>query len=103
LSKSLELGIPAPSHAAKNVATADKDKAVELYHLYDDLEGIRLVQLDQQDTRKAYSKYDSPLQEVSDHINDTYLKTFSQESGIRSYGEVTDYLIAWYLAGNDNS
>ncbi|MCR5448673.1 MAG: DUF3810 domain-containing protein [Solobacterium sp.] len=83
--------------------SADYDKAAQLYHLYDDLEGIRLIQLDRQDTRKAYSKYESPLQDVSDHINDTYLKTFSQESGIRSYGEVTDYLIAWYLAGNEGS
>ncbi|MBR3344494.1 MAG: DUF3810 domain-containing protein [Solobacterium sp.] len=91
------------TYCYNSLYSADKDKAVELYHLYDNMEGIRLVQLDQQDTREAYSKYDSPLQEVSDHINDTYLKTFSQESGIRSYGEVTDYLIAWYLAGNDNS
>ena len=53
--------------------------------------------LDRSDTRSVYDSYDSPLQEVSDHINDTYLKTFSEESGIQSYGEVTDDLIAWYL------
>ena len=58
--------------------------------------GYCLVFMDRQDTQAAYDKYDSPLQEVSDNINDTYLKTFSHESGIRSYGEVTDYLIAWH-------
>ena len=30
-------------------------------------------------------------------VNDTYLKAFSEESGVQSYGEVADYLIAWYL------
>lgn len=45
-------------------------------------------------------RYDSPLQEVSDRINDTYLKTFDVENGIASYGEVVDYLIAWYLNGS---
>jgi hypothetical protein len=59
-------------------------------------EGVTLVFMDRQETRSAYAKYDSPLQDVSDNINDTYLKTFSHESGIRSYGEVTDYLIAWH-------
>ena len=38
--------------------------------------------------------------EISDRINDTYLKTFGEEEGIRSYGLVTDYLIAWYLKNN---
>ncbi len=76
---------------------ADPERAKELYDRYDDTTGVRLVKLDRADTHRAYQKYDSPLQDISDEINDTYLKTFSQESGIRSYGEVTDYLIAWYL------
>lgn len=33
---------------------------------------------------------------VSDTVNDTYLKAFSEASGTKSYGEVTDLLIAWY-------
>ena len=31
-----------------------------------------------------------------------YLKVFKEESGIRSYGEVADLLIAWYLNKIDN-
>lgn len=32
--------------------------------------------------------------------NDTYLKTFSQEDGVKSYGEVVNDLIAWFLQKN---
>ena len=78
---------------------ADQEKAMELYHKYDEDIGVTLVKIDRRDTAAVYSRYDSPLQEVSDQINDTYLKTFDEESGIRSYGEVTDYLIAWYQSG----
>ena len=38
--------------------------------------------------------------EVSDAVYDTYLKSFSVESGVQSYGEVTDLLLAWYFGGN---
>lgn len=76
----------------------DREKADALISLYGDDTGVMLVLADRKDTREAYLKYESPLQDVSDHINDTYLKTFSHESGILSYGEVTDYLIAWHIA-----
>ncbi|MCQ2418760.1 MAG: DUF3810 domain-containing protein [Clostridia bacterium] len=33
---------------------------------------------------------------VSDTVNNAYLKAFSESSGTKSYGEVTDLLIAWY-------
>lgn len=59
--------------------------------------GIALLFLDRSDTASIYQRYESGLKEINDQINDTYLKTFSEESGIQSYGEVTDDLIAWYL------
>ncbi len=77
---------------------SDPELGAELYHKYDDREGIQLLQQDRRDTSAIYKTYESPLKEISDQINDTYLKTFSEESGIRSYGEVTDDLIAYYLA-----
>lgn len=40
--------------------------------------------------------------EVADAVYDTYLKTFSVETGVQSYGEVTDLLLAWYF-DNDRS
>ena len=35
--------------------------------------------------------------DVTDAVYDTYLKSFSVESGVRSYGEVTDLLLDWYF------
>ena len=37
--------------------------------------------------------------EVTDSVYDTYLKSFSVESGVQSYGEVTDLLLDWYFGG----
>ena len=37
------------------------------------------------------------MQEVANKANDAYLKAFREESGVQSYGEVADLLIAWYL------
>lgn len=86
------------SYCFSALAAQDQERAMSLYEKHSDNNGVYLVRLDRHDTFEYYRKYDSVLQTVSDNINDTYLKTFSQESGIRSYGEVTDYLIAYYLS-----
>ena len=35
--------------------------------------------------------------ELTDQVYDSYLKSFSVESGVQSYGEVTDLLLSWYF------
>lgn len=46
----------------------------------------------------AYNKrYEGPAREAGTRLNDAYLKTMLQEEGVRSYGEVTDLIIAWYM------
>lgn len=58
-----------------------------------------------QDCRNAnthYDQYEGEVQEAAQKVNDTYLKVFKEESGIQSYGEVADLLIAWYLNKIDN-
>jgi len=45
-------------------------------------------------------KYDTPVREVGNKVNDTYLKVNDQQSGIKSYGEVVDLIIAQYLKEN---
>ena len=55
------------------------------------------LRLDYSAAGKHYDQYEGKVKEVSDKINDTYLKTYSEPSGVQSYGEVADYLIAWYL------
>ncbi|MBR2676492.1 MAG: DUF3810 domain-containing protein [Solobacterium sp.] len=86
------------AYCYSSLYSVQPEQCLQLKEQYLETEGGRLLFLDRSDTRSVYDSYDSPLQEVSDHINDTYLKTFSEESGIQSYGEVTDDLIAWYLA-----
>lgn len=53
------------------------------------------------DRTGAYQHYQAITNEtaekVSDAVNDTYLKAFSQQSGVQSYGQVADLLIAWYF------
>lgn len=59
-----------------------------------------LSQTVQEDCRRAnahYDQFEGQVQEVANKANDAYLKVFQEESGVRSYGEVTDLLIAWYL------
>lgn len=58
-----------------------------------------------QDCRNAnthYDRYEGEVQEAAQKVNDTYLKAFQEESGVRSYGEVADLLIAWYLDTIEN-
>lgn len=53
-----------------------------------------------QDCRRAndhYDQYEGQVQDAAQKLNDTYLKAFSEESGVQSYGEVAELLIAWYL------
>lgn len=70
----------------------DKNAAAEVWDTLSDL----VVQ----DCRRAnehYNQYEGEVQDVAQKLNDSYLKAFSEESGVQSYGEVADLLIAWYL------
>ena len=42
-------------------------------------------------------KYQSPVQDAGEAINDAYLKANDQPSGTRSYGEIVDLLVALYV------
>ena len=44
-----------------------------------------------------YDQYEGKVQDAAQKVNDTYLKAFSEESGVQSYGEAADYLISWFL------
>ena len=48
-------------------------------------------------SNNAYWKqYATPVSEVSDRVNDAYLKANGQENGLRSYGRMVDLLLAYY-------
>ena len=39
---------------------------------------------------------DSGASDFANSVNDTYIQASGDESGIKSYGEVTDLLLSWY-------
>ena len=39
---------------------------------------------------------DDDASEFADSVNDTYIQASGDESGVKSYGEVTDLLLSWY-------
>ena len=84
------------SYCLSSLYKVKPESAMTLLESHEELPYL-LVRLDRSDTAKQYQKYESPLQDISDQINDTYLKTFNEENGIESYGLVSDYLIAYYL------
>ena len=65
------------------------------YALWD--ENCELLRQDCGGANTHYDQYEGKVQDVAQQVNDTYRTTFSEESGVQSYGEVADYLIAYYL------
>ena len=48
--------------------------------------------------RDFYNKNQSEkASNVANSVNDTYIKVSGDESGTKSYGEVTDLLVSWYI------
>ena len=75
----------------------DKKLRESLIEARGDDPGTDLVLRDAHTQRVHYEKYDGPIADAGDKVNDTYLKSFSEESGTKSYGEVVNELVAWYL------
>ncbi len=80
-------------HCYNALYKVDRDAAAEIWAgLSPEMEAdIRAV-------NAFYQQFESPVKETAQKVNDTYLKAFSEESGVQSYGEVVDLLIAWYKA-----
>ena len=58
----------------------------------------QLLQQDMQDYDAHYAKnIDDKASNLASSVNDTYIKVSGDESGTKSYGEVTDLLINWYV------
>ena len=76
---------------------ADYDLLIKLLQEKETDTSHALVLLDTEDQRRDYKEYESSVQESAEKVNDTYLKTFSETEGTKSYGRVVDDLLAWYL------
>lgn len=62
-------------------------------------EGVALVLADRADTRAQYDALEGPVSDVGDAVNEVYLTSMGESSGVKSYGLVVDYLIAWNESG----
>lgn len=46
--------------------------------------------------REFWAKYDGAVAEVSNKVNDTYLKANGQKDGVKSYNRMVDLIVAYY-------
>lgn len=53
------------------------------------------VEADLRANSQFWDSYDGAVAEVSDKVNDTYLKAHGQSAGVQSYGRMVDLLIAY--------
>jgi len=53
---------------------------------------------DMEQLNENIAKYESPVRDFGDKVNDTYLKANGQSSGLHSYGQMVDLVIAEYFA-----
>ena len=50
--------------------------------------------------REFWARYDGRIAEVSNRVNDTYLKANGQKDGVKSYNRMVDLIVAYYYGGN---
>lgn len=77
-------------HGGNQLYAADPERYTLLYDSYS--EGMKR---DLQQHSAYWKGYEGPVEETMDRVNDGYLRHNQQESGIKSYGEVVDLLLAW--------
>lgn len=51
---------------------------------------------DLKDYNAYWDAYEGPVEETMNRMNDGYLKYNRQESGVKSYGQMVDLLLAWH-------
>ncbi len=54
------------------------------------------VEADLKLNREFWARYDGAVAEVSNKVNDTYLKVNGQKDGVKSYNRMVDLIVAYY-------
>lgn len=62
-------------------------------------EGVTLVFSDRAATQEHYAACEGTFEEVGTSVNNSYLQSFGETAGVKSYGLVVDDLIVWYEQG----
>ncbi len=85
----------------------DKYRTVDVLHKvdYDAWEELRgqfpdRAEADLKLNREFWARYDGRIAEVSNRVNDTYLKANGQKDGVKSYNRMVDLIVAYYYGGN---
>ena len=55
------------------------------------------VEADLQANSRFWAKYDGAVAEVSNKVNDTYLKANGQEDGVESYDRMVDLIVGYWM------
>lgn len=53
--------------------------------------------------REFWARYDGRIAQVSNRVNDTYLKANGQKDGVKSYNRMVDLIVAYYMQGISGS
>lgn len=69
----------------------DKQTYTEIFQTYSEK-----VKRDLSAYNAYWKAYEGPVEEMMTQVNDSYLKHNQQQSGVKSYGEMVDLLLAWY-------
>lgn len=74
---------------------------------YDAWEEVRMelspdVEKDLRANSDYWAQYDGRIAEVSNRINDTYLKANGQSEGVKSYDRMVDLIVNWKLGTGEN-
>lgn len=77
-------------HSGNQLHAADPDAYDAVYATYSD--GLLR---DLQAHAAYWKQYDGPVEQTVNRVNDNYLKHNQQQSGVKSYGEMVDLLLAW--------
>jgi hypothetical protein len=46
-----------------------------------------------------WKQFETKVAEISNKVNDSYLKANNQDDGVKSYGRMVDLLLAYYSKG----
>lgn len=79
------------TYAMNALYSADYSEFERIYATYSDN-----VRSDMRYVSAYWSRFETKIGEISDKINDTYLKANNQQDGVKSYGRMVDLLLAEY-------
>ncbi len=79
------------AYCAKDLLDLDKEAYAEVTGLLD-----QAVWRDWEDYNAYWLKFKGPVREVSNQVNDAYLKSNRQSEGLKSYNQITSLLVSYY-------